>query len=154
MAQIISLGSSDTLGNSGVNGKVGINTTAAETPLHVVGAISVQNDNNVTSYIANSGTAKIYTTTSGGSYPFNVNGNLVIQPRTASGNGGDIVLATGKTTPSAKVVVLEGGNVGIATTTPSEKLEVSGNVKAGGGAYNNGHLFWVATIYGLTIAAN
>ncbi|MFH0919111.1 MAG: hypothetical protein V1913_02010 [Fibrobacterota bacterium] len=36
--------------------------------------------------------------------------------------------------------LVRGAKVGINTTSPGEKLEVSGNIKATGGGYNNGHL--------------
>lgn len=43
-------------------------------------------------------------------------------------------------TETARMVILNNGNVGVGTTSPGEKLEVNGNVKIGSGGYNNGHL--------------
>lgn len=51
------------------------------------------------------------------------------------GNGqiksvGDIHILTGETPPSEKLSLLANGNLGIGTTTPTEKLEVAGKIKA------------------------
>jgi len=47
----------------------------------------------------------------GSSYPFNVSGHLIIQPRTSSSR--DILFYTGSTTPSNRVVITRDGSVGI-----------------------------------------
>ena len=47
--------------------------------------------------------------------------------------------------------VATGGSLGVGTTGPTEKLEVNGNAKTTGGAWNSGHLvmgayhLWVDT---------
>jgi hypothetical protein len=46
----------------------------------------------------------------------------------------------GETNYTGNILIRTGGKVGISTTSPSEKLEVNGNVKVGGGDYANGHL--------------
>ncbi|MFA6405092.1 MAG: tail fiber domain-containing protein, partial [Candidatus Paceibacterota bacterium] len=64
--------------------------------------------------------AGIYTSTGGGSYPFDVYGNLLIKPRTGDY---DIVFGTGNPTV-ANVVIQHGGNVGIGTTSPDTALAI------------------------------
>ena len=69
----------------------------------------------------------IYTSGTGGTFPLDTYGELILQagPRTGFNNG--ISLVTGTTSPSVKLRVAENGNVGIGTTSPSEKLHVVGN---------------------------
>lgn len=105
--------------------RVGIGTTSSlETALHVKGEITVQNDPNQWYWLTNSGFPKIYDGSAGGDYPFNTNGNLILQPRSTFQSSYDIVLATGGTTPSSRMVVKGNGRVGIGTTNPSDLLEV------------------------------
>ncbi|MBL8025176.1 MAG: hypothetical protein JNL74_02125 [Fibrobacteres bacterium] len=118
MAQIISLGSSDTLGNSGTNGKVGIGTTTPATKLQISG--------------------------SSNSMSFDVDDTY---PRiTFAGNSPVINWPTssncylGENSYTGNILLRTGGKVGINNSSPTEKLDVGGNVKIGGGAYNNGHL--------------
>jgi hypothetical protein len=63
-----------------------------------------------------------------GTYPFNAIGNLVIQPRldASAGSRRDVVFAVGSSSaPTVAMVVARTGNVGIGTTNPGAKLEVS-----------------------------
>ncbi len=77
------------------------------------------------SYISNSHIAYLYySAMGGGSYPFNDNGNLIIQPRTSAER--DIVFANGSTTPTAAMVIKSSGNIGVGTTDPGSKLHVYG----------------------------
>lgn len=66
----------------------------------------------------------VYLTQAGGSYPFDVEGNLIIQGKTQAGFSQDIVLATGDTTPSSSLVIKNNGKVGIGTDAPTDKLHV------------------------------
>ena len=61
---------------------------------------------------------------SGGSYPFTTWGNLLLGPA----SGADIVLGR-----DSEVVIKDGGNVGIGTTSPGHKLSVAGSAYFDGG---------------------
>ena len=108
---------------------LGVGTNEPETPLHVVGPITIANSGAETGYIASSSYPKVYSTTSGSSYPFNYNGHLIIQPRSSAAR--DIILATGSTTPSPRLVVKSDGCIGIGLTGPTVPLEVNGTVRGG-----------------------
>ena len=117
------------------NGKVGIGTDSPLRTLDVAGDIALSTlgtsylnlyGTTKSSFISN-GTSSIYTSASGGTYPFTEYGNLIIQPRTAAAY--DIIFATGAGTPTAKMVIDgETGSVGIGTIDPSSKLDVNGNI--------------------------
>ena len=49
----------------------------------------------------------------------------------ATQNNGDMDFYTGSTSEGFRMTILAGGDVGIGTTSPAEKLEVSGSVKIG-----------------------
>ena len=117
---------------------VGIGTTAPSQKLEIGGNLTLSEAENdyltlygVTknSFITNS-YSSIYTSNDGGTYPFTSYGNLIIQPRTSTGASKDIILATGDTTPVARMTIQAGGNVGIGTTSPGYTLHIS---KAGTG---------------------
>ena len=55
----------------------------------------------------------------------------------APGTGGDLLL---KTASTARIAILNGGNVGIGTASPTEKLTVSGSVSATSTANNAGQV--------------
>ncbi len=61
-----------------------------------------------------------------GSYPFNNYDNLILQTGVQNR---DVVFVTGST-PSIKMTITGVGNVGIGTTTPTEKLSVNGKIRA------------------------
>ena len=46
----------------------------------------------------------------------------------------------GENTPSIRMTVRGDGNVGVGTDAPGEKLEVHGNIRAGGNSYLNGYV--------------
>ena len=76
----------------------------------------------------------IYTSGTGGTFPLDTYGELILQagPKTGFNNG--ISLVTGTTSPSVKLRIAEGGNVGIGTTAPGALLHVyTGSI--GGTAY-------------------
>ena len=77
------------------------------TRLKLGGALSMS-ASGYTSYVSNNVDVLLYYTASGGTYPFDNNGHLVIQPRTSAPR--DIIFATGSTTPSTRMVIDNAGN--------------------------------------------
>lgn len=61
-------------------------------------------------YMASNSAPTIYSSNGLGSFPFAVAGNLFIQPRTTAGSPRAIYLATGDTTPTARITVNPTGN--------------------------------------------
>jgi hypothetical protein len=94
------------------------------------GTGSIKIGNTLSAFETNTADGFFYHTTSGGAYPFDRTSNLVIQARRSSSK--DIVFVTGST-PSVRMNV-QGSNgfVGIGTSTPTERLDVSGNLKVSG----------------------
>jgi fibronectin-binding autotransporter adhesin len=70
---------------------------------------------------------------SGGSYPFNEWGNLVLRPRSNTGAaiGNDISFVTGDSDQYISVIN-ESGNMGIGTSIPGAKLDVNGDLRLRG----------------------
>jgi len=100
------------------SGSVGIGTTSPASKLDISGGrIGIRNNIVAASNLTYS---TIYSTeNTGAAYPFTgTSGNLVVEPR----NGQDFVVLG--TSGVARMVVEGGGNVGIGTTTPNEKLVV------------------------------
>lgn len=124
-------------------GNVGIGTTAPTAKLEVASSgrilgIFRASSTPLTTFYDNtfatgndSGGANgfIYTSGTGGSFPLDYYGELILQssPRTGYNNG--ISLVTGTTSPSVKLRVAENGNVGIGTNSPSSKLQVAGDIR-------------------------
>jgi hypothetical protein len=106
--------------------RVGIKTSSPSESLDIAkGKLELGfDDANDAFNSVNDGNSRIYTSgQAGGGYPFQNRGNLILQPRASSGS--DIVFATGGATPSASMTILDTGNVGIGTTSPTEKFEIS-----------------------------
>ena len=93
---------------------LGIGTSSPAGRLHINDSAIFRS---ATDYIANTYEAVFTETNTGGSgtYPFNANGHLVIQPRTSAGR--DIVFATGSTTPSTRMVIDASGNLLVGKTS-------------------------------------
>jgi hypothetical protein len=94
------------------NGNVGIGTNSPSGRLHILDSAIFRMAND---YVANTYEAVFSESNTGGSnvYPFDSNGNLVIQPRTSTGAARDIVFATGANTPSTRMSITSGGIVSI-----------------------------------------
>lgn len=121
-------------------GNVGVNNTAPGVALDVTGTIKASGDLTV------AGQATVDNRVMTRSIEFWTLGNLGALfkagsgaiPTNSSAASGEMVLlgspklhlATANT--GAAVMTLSGSNVGIGTTTPTEKLEVAGNIKANG----------------------
>ena len=102
------------------NGNVGIGTTSPDDNLHVANHIRVGED---ATYPTVYGEIKH----DGGGSGFIINAD-------AGGGWADLHFQTNATT---KMFIESGGNVGIGTTSPGEKLEVNGNLKVTGAYKGN-----------------
>jgi ethanolamine utilization microcompartment shell protein EutS len=67
-----------------------------------------------------------------------VDGSLRIYAATTEPTGPDLVIATYPHNGDQLVLQASSGNVGIGTTSPSEKLEVAGNIKVGNATIRTG----------------
>lgn len=133
-----------TVGTGGLDGKVGIGTTTPSASLHVKGANALAGNyalkvtnNSDTEYLSiqNDGTFQIGPTVKGIANTSNrvtiTSGNTQAffggeDIKLAANNTGKIILQTDYVN---NVVLTNGGNFGIGTTTPSEKLHVAGQIK-------------------------
>jgi hypothetical protein len=128
------------------NGNVGIGTTSPDAKLNITAgnngaALLLEAENSINlwknitfkTYVSESQAANfsagshIYTTSPGGAttWPFTEYGALVIEGRD-DGNSG-IALRTGNGSGQiTRIAIRESGNVGIGTTSPGSKLDVSG----------------------------
>jgi len=118
-------GSSDYLYVQG-NGNVGIGTTAPGVPLHIL------NSSKSTVYAQNTGTGitNNYVFANASSYNYGVLGVI----SGTGGSTGDVYglgySSAGATSFTNVLSWLSTGNVGIGTTSPSEKLSVNGNIRS------------------------
>lgn len=123
-------------GNLSVSGNVSVGSGSSSDRLHVEGVAGLsgagarlQLEGGLGSFVAGSGAAAAYRTSGGGAAPFDVAGNLVVQPQTST--AGSFVVATGAGTPAARLVVDGAGKVGVGTLVPKAALSVAGGVQVG-----------------------
>ena len=108
------------------NGKLGIGTFTPSAKLHVLhGSDEVRFGRNTSQYVRFSGDASSNTIRSVGVKPFRIEVNA----------GQQLQMGVNS---SEHLVIDDGGNIGIGTKTPSEKLTVAGNVSASGSMTGNG----------------
>lgn len=143
-------------GNLSVSGNVAIGASSSSDRLHVEGVAGLagsdarlQLSDGRGSFVAGAAAASVYRTTGGGAAPFDVAGNLVLQPQTTSGAAGSFVVATGAGTPVPRLVVGGDGRVGVGTQAPQAALSVAGGVQVGDdptcNAQKAGTLRWTGT---------
>ena len=112
-------------------GDVGIGASTPQATLHISSANS-------------SGRILIDTSTVTSGYDTRIDATNEGLEFTAKSNSRAIVFNTGST-PTPKVTIKGGGNVGIGTTDPSEKLEVAGKIKASGITFGDSTLDFYKT---------
>lgn len=113
------------------NDSLGVGTSSPNFSLDVRGTIYsnylLRIGNGMGAFLTGTNDVGIYrSVSSGGSYPFNEYGNLIIQSRSSADL--DIVFVTG-TTPTANMVLDHEGDLGIGTSAPNRKLDVNGTAR-------------------------
>jgi hypothetical protein len=109
-------------------GNVGIGTRNPEFPLHVNGGIKSDNlvlNNGLsnTNFITGQYSPMIYSSRSGGNIPNSGSSSLIIQAGKGDANNRHIFLRTNDET---RLFIHDNGNVGIGTTNPTTKLDITG----------------------------
>jgi len=124
-------------GNVLVSGDVGVGTTAPTHKLHVVGTAKIDGDTIITGDTTINGDLTVTGTTT------TINAETIISDQLIINNAGTgsalIVNQTGsepivefKDDAATVFKIVNGGDVGIGTTLPQQKLDVNGNAKVNG----------------------
>jgi hypothetical protein len=136
---VISAAGGTTLMTLQNGGNVGIGTTTPNEKLTVVGGISSTNG-----YFSNGSfvgsTLELIADRGSNNGPFidfKTLGNEDYDCRLVQENNGLQFSTGGNGAAMLRMTILSGGNVGIGTSTPTEKLEVAGNLKIGGSTTEN-----------------
>ncbi|WP_374073295.1 tail fiber domain-containing protein [Bdellovibrio bacteriovorus] len=111
------------------NGNVGIGTTGPTAKLDVVTAGAGASE---TGFILRNPSTAAYSTVSSDTYTAGAWKSSFWTMRNNTGSGGIVGITVADSAGAAqeRLRIMDTGNVGIGTTAPSEKLEVSGNIKA------------------------
>ena len=117
------------------SGNLGIGTSTPSSKLEVnvgLNSLKISGRDTYIDSTEDATNANIYVTQAGVGDFSQLAGNLVLQARTQGTVYRDIIFAGGLTNGDALMTILGEGNVGIGTSTPSQKLEVvGGEIKAG-----------------------
>ncbi len=100
-----------------VNGRLGIGTTSPEESVSVTGNLKIDQADANNGDFASGGVLK---------FGKGLTGEGIASKRTAGGNWAGLDFYTGST---IKMTIQNGGNVGIGTITPSQKLDVDGAIR-------------------------
>ena len=136
------------------SGNVGIGTTIPSAKLHIRSNTTGQSsllilENNTTNWGGNDDGASIEFRTyeTGNGMTRSQAKILIADPTTNDSGDADLVFQTrGTGSVTEKMRIESSGNVGIGITSPTEKLDVNGNIRAGSSLYVDGNTYYGASV--------